>query len=203
MDAAVPVPEVWFRHEPQFQFRKSMRSPRISLMAYLMSRPYLGNTFELSGLAIPPYLGAQFIHDSSPQELFVSPINNAPARIVPPMQYDVLNVDGGNPRGTSVDGRGSLLCRRTEFGYCIDKVTADEAAILSITTNVCFFSAFTPYPQSLATILVFLDAFDVLGVRQLRVFKPEPENDWADRVSYLISEVGGKVQFIGREASLS
>lgn len=202
VDAVVAVPKVWFR----FEGANAVKVPRVALMAYLMVRSSIGNAIELDGATIPSYLGARFAHDQGAHEFFMGPVNNTPERILPEFRYDALVAGDSDlaeaPRLSPLPEGKVLQCRRTELGYVLEDCVSSDCAPLQLSTNVDLLAAFTPEPRLLALILIYLCAFDVLGVRALRVRNVDCDSAWAERVASLCAEVGAlvSIESIGSSA---
>lgn len=188
-DATVPLATVWFRHEGVGQ----MGTLRIALMAYLMARPFIGNSFALSGLPLPAHLASRLHQDLIAHEFFVGPVTNVPEQILPDFQYDFLDACAEDGYEMPACGESSLTCRRGELGYLVDTVPAGEAPLLSIATNVDLLTTFTDRPSLLSLVLIYLCVYDVVGVRRLRV-RAMPDA-WMRRVDLLLAEVGGSTCF--------
>ena len=184
-DAAVPLPAVWFRHAGVAQ----LGTLRISLMAYLMARPFIGNSFTLSGHPLPAHLASRLHQDFDAHEFFVGPVTNVPEKILPDFQYDVLDVCAEDEWKMPSAGEASLTCRRNELGYVLAAKPGGEAPLLSIATNVDLFTAFTEQPRLLSLVLIYLCAYDVLGIKCLRV-RSERDAQWLSHVDLLLSEIG-------------
>jgi hypothetical protein len=196
-DAAAPLTAVWFRHDGVGQ----MGTLRIALMAYLMARPFIGNSFRLSGHPLPAHLASRLHQDLEADEFFVGPVTNVPEQILPDFQYDVLDGCAEDEWKMPSGGEASLTCRRNELGYVVEAVPGDEAPLLSIATNVDLFAAFTERPSLLSLVLIYLCAYDVLGVKRLRV-RSVLDAQWLSRVDLLLAEVGGSMYVEpGRRAS--
>ena len=187
-DAAVPLPEVWFRHDGV----RLLGALRISLMAYLMARPFIGNSFTLSGPPLPAHLASRLQQDLVAHEFFIGPVTNIPEKILPDFQYDFLDVCTEDGHKMSLGGESSLTCRRSELGYVLEARPVGEAPLLSIATNVDLFTAFTEQPRLLSLVLIYLCAYDVLGIKCLRIWSVTDAR-WLSRVDLLLSEVGGSM----------
>jgi hypothetical protein len=189
-DAVVPISEVWFHHDGVSR----LGALRISLMAYLMARPFIGNSFTLSGHPLPAHLASRLHQDFVAHEFFVGPVTNIPEKILPDFQYDVLDVyaedEWTNPPGRAA----SLTCRRNELGYVLEAMPGVETPVLSIATNVDLFTAFTEQPKVLSLVLIYLCSYDVLGIKSLRI-RSVTDVRWLSCVDRLLSEVGGSVCF--------
>jgi hypothetical protein len=191
VDATVPVPVVWLRHDAVDRIAPD----RLALMAYLMAKPFVGNSLELSGVPIPAHLAARMTEDFAAHEFFVGPISNVREMIVPTYQYDALAVRLYGERVMSGDQGAPLLCRTSELGYVIEPVASSEMLPLAISTNVDFFVAFTARPAALAAVLTYLSVFDALGIRRLCMRGSHLDYIWSGRVQRLLSEVGASVSF--------
>lgn len=180
-DALIPVPNVWFRYE-----RASQVAPlRICLLAYLLARPFIGNSFRFSKLPIPAHLASRIQKDFEADEFFIGPVTNIPSQILPDFCYEAIATDAAS------SGENDLICTRNELGYCLTAARNDESPLLRISTNVDLLTGFTEHPALLSLISVYLCAYDALGVRCLRV-RPQPESgEWLDRTRLLLAEVGG------------
>ncbi|MCO5058373.1 MAG: hypothetical protein M9905_10930 [Rhizobiaceae bacterium] len=77
-DAVPPLPEVSFRGE----HLNKVRPDRLALMAYLIAKPFIGNELTLVGAGFPAYMAAAIREDFAEHELFPSPLENQPKRIV-------------------------------------------------------------------------------------------------------------------------
>jgi hypothetical protein len=189
-DAAVPLPDVWFRHDGVSR----LGALRISLMAYLMARPFIGNSFTLSGPPLPAHLASRIHQDLVAHEFFVGPVTNIPEKILPDFQYDFLDVCNEDEQKMSSGGERSLSCRRNALGYVLEARPVGEVPLLSIATNVDLFTAFTEQPRLLSLVLIYLCAYDVLGIKCLRV-RSITDARWLSRVDVLLSEVGSSIYF--------
>lgn len=183
-DAVVPLPAVWFRYDRACR----PKTAGISLMAYLMARQFIGNTFSVSGAQLPAHLASRLHQDMVAHEFFVGSITNIPEKILPDFRHDVLDVCAEERGEKPVVGEAALTCRRSELGYVIAAPDHD-VPLLSIATNVDLFAAFTERPRLLPLVLVYLCAFDVLGIRRLRL-KSAMDACWLRRVELLLAEVG-------------
>lgn len=193
-DAEVPLPMVWFRHDCVGQ----MGTLRISLMAYLMARPFVGNSFALSGHPLPAHLASRLHQDLGAHEAFIGPVTNVPEKILPDFQHDVLDVCMDNERKMPSGGGVSLTCRRNELGYVVEAIPAGEQPLLSIATNVDLFTAFTERPSLLSLVLIYLCAYDGLGIRCLRI-RSATGVQWLSPVGVLLAEIGAGVRFESAE----
>jgi hypothetical protein len=194
-DAVVPLPAVWFRHDGIGQ----MGTLPIALMAYLMARPFIGNSFTLSGHPLPAHLAARLQQDLYAHEFFVGSVTNVPEKILPDFRYEVLDVCG--EWKAPADGEALLTCRRSELGYVLEAVPGDEAPLLSIATNVDLFTAFTDRPSLLSLVLIYLCAFDVLGIKSLRLGSVT-DSQWSSRMDRLLAEIGASVDRLCYEPSM-
>lgn len=188
-DAVVPLPAVWFRHDRMEQ----MGTLRVALMAYLLARPFIGNSFVLSGHPLPAHLASRLHQDLEADEFFVGPVTNIPEQIVPDFVYDVLEGCAEHESEMQPAGEKTLTCRRNELGYSVAASDA-EAPLLSIATNVDLFAAFTEQPRMLSLVLIYLCAYDVLGVKRLRP-RCRLDGPWLSRMNLLLAEVGGRAFF--------
>lgn len=188
-DAAVPLQEVWFRHDGVDR----LGTAGISLMAYLMARPFIGNSFTLLGHSLPAHLASRLHQDLVAHEFFVGPVTNVPAKILPDFHYDVMDVCTEEECERPDGGERSLMCRRNELGYVLEAGRNDETPLMSIATNVDLFAAFTERPKLLSLVLIYLCAYDVLGIKRLRV-RAAPDAEWLKRIDLLLAEIGGSLR---------
>jgi hypothetical protein len=189
-DAIVPLPTVWFRHNAVGE----MGTLPIALMAYLMARPFIGNSFTLSGHPLPAHLAARMQQDLHAHEFFVGSVTNVPERILPDFQYEALDACDAEDEGqVPREGAASLICRRNELGYVLEARPCNESPLLSIATNVDLFTAFTDRPTLRSLVLIYLCAFDVLGIKSLRL-GPVADSQWSTRMSRLLAEIGAGLE---------
>jgi hypothetical protein len=189
-DACVPVPVVWFR----LKGADKIGPLRISLMAYLLARPFIGNSFVLSGIPLPAHLASRLHQNFGAHEFFIGPVTNIPERILPDFQYEVLDVCASGEDDEPSGAERSLMCRRTELGYVLETMTGDLSVPLSIATNVDLYTAFTERPRLLSLVLIYLCSYDLLGIRSLRLPAAE-DRQWWSGVGSLLAEVGASASF--------
>ncbi len=189
-DACVPVPVVWFR----LKGADKIGTLRISLVAYLLAKPFIGNSFVLSGVPLPAHLASRLHQNFGAHEFFIGPVTNVPEKILPNFQYDVLDVCASGEDDVPNGAERSLMCRRTELGYVLGTMTGDQMAPLSIATNVDLYTAFTERPTLLSLVLIYLCSYDLLGIKSLRLPAVE-DTQWSSSVSRLLVEVGATAGF--------
>lgn len=187
-DATVPLPEVWFRHDGA----NRMGAAGVSLMAYLMARPFIGNSFTLSGHPLPAHLASRLHQDLVAHEFFVGPVTNVPEKILPDFHYEVLDVCPEEECEIPGGDQESLTCRRSELGYVLEAGPYEQSRLMAIATNVDLFAAFTERPKLLSLVLIYLCAYETLGIKRLRV-RSATDAEWLRRIDFLLAEIGGSL----------
>ena len=70
---------------------------RAALIAYLIARHAIGNSLTFVGLTCPPFLGVAMERDFVGSELFIGPVNNIPAAILPRETIPVASMTHEHP----------------------------------------------------------------------------------------------------------
>jgi hypothetical protein len=189
MDAEPPLREVFFEGDKLGR----VSDHRWALIALLMCRELVGNCVTLDGFSIPPHLAAAFEKDVVASELFLSPIDNEPKKILPRDNERVTSLLFSASAG--VVGLGSLVGTEYELGFHFFLPGADECDMPTLKTNLRLWAALSDSRVDLISrTIVALIASDVYGVRECEVgLREVSDRDFSERVEILCREAGVNV----------
>lgn len=189
MDAGPPLREVFFEGDKLGR----VNDQRWALIAFLMCRELIGNSIKFDGFSMPPHLAVAFEKDVVASELFLSPIDNEPKKILPRDDERVRSLrfdESGGPADT-----GSVVATEYELGFHFRLSGTDECDMPTFKTNLRLWTALSaPRIDLTVKSVVALIASDVYGLRECAVgLREASDTDFSERVENLCREVGVNV----------
>lgn len=189
VDAEPPVWEVFFEGEKLGR----VDDQRWAVIAFIMVRELVGNSISFAGFSAPPHLAVAFQKHAELSELFVSPIDNDPRRILPKEDVeDVTLVFGEDERPNRF---GKLVVTEHELGFRFSLLGSEDCYAQTIKTNLRLWAALSSSQVeiSMRTIIALI-ASDVYGVRRCSIGLSEgADRDFPERLESLCREVGVSV----------
>lgn len=189
MDAEPAVRTVFFEGEKIGRVSEQ----RWALIAFLMVREVVGNCVSFQGFTMPPHLAAAFERDAAMSELFLSPIDNEPARILPK--------EHGSKGSVFIDdladyAQGNdLVISEYELGFQSRLVGGGECDMPILKTNLRLWAALcSSEVELLVRSVVSLIACDVYGVRTCSIgLREVSDQNASERIESVCREAGVNV----------
>jgi hypothetical protein len=113
-------------------------SDRMALIAYLLTKPLIGNVLSLEGAEVPAYMAASLQEDFGTQEFFPSPVSNSTKAIA---HGDARSQNWTFVHDQSPRLGGHITVARAHFGY--ELFGLGEAAYSRIYTNLHLYCVLT------------------------------------------------------------
>ncbi|MBL3589732.1 MAG: hypothetical protein JMN24_08055 [gamma proteobacterium endosymbiont of Lamellibrachia anaximandri] len=192
MDAKPSTDLVWFEFDQEI----SIEPLRIGLVAYALSSEVIGNTFTIENVKIPAHFAAASSAFFIGHELFVEGVSNIAEKITKPKNYKLIINDFGDSYSVIADGKlENLILQRTDLGYSF--FNSRGQSVLSCSTNLdIYISLYASNPLLVSLLILFLVAYDALGVTELLI-KKDLMTTMADyNLVNFIREVGGDVRLV-------
>lgn len=134
IDAIPPILELALRHEDLHK----VKPDRLALIAYLLTKPLIGNALTLLGAEIPAYMATAFQQDFGRNDLFLSEVTNRTSRIIEG-EARVQSWSFAEENAPHIDG--PIAISRAHYGYEI--AGGGQVAYKRVYTNLRLYCALT------------------------------------------------------------